>query len=147
MLSLLTSSTKMAKTLNLEVVTPQGIAYSDDVELVGLRAIEGQIGILPNHIPLMTQMLPGEMLVRKAGQDKFLAVGEGLVEVTGDSVAILTDMAIAAESIDEARAEEARKRAETRLHEKISAAELSSVNASLARTLAQLGVKRRHRGR
>jgi len=135
----------MAKTLNLQVVTPEGIAYSDDVELVGLRAIEGQIGILPNHISLMTQMLPGEMMVRKAGQDKFLAVGEGLVEVTGDRVAILTDMAIAAESIDEAKAEEARQQAERRRHEKISAGELASVNASLARSIAQLRVKRRRR--
>jgi len=133
----------MAKTLNLQIVTPEGIAFSDDVELVGLRAAEGQIGIMPQHVHLMTQMLPGEMLVRKEGKDKFLAVGEGLVEVTGDRVAILTDMAIAVESIDEAKAEEARKRAEARLHEKISAAELASVNAALARTLAQLRVKRR----
>jgi F-type H+-transporting ATPase subunit epsilon len=103
----------MAKTLNLQIVTPQRIAYSDDVEMVGLTAIEGQIGILPNHIALMTQMLPGEMMVRKAGQDKFLAVGEGLVEVTRDRVAILTDMAMAAESIDEAKAEEARQQAES----------------------------------
>ena len=133
----------MAKTLNLQIVTPEGIAFSDDVELVGLRAAEGQIGIMPQHIRLMTQMLPGEMLVRKDGQDKFMAVGEGLVEVTGDRVAILTDMAIAVENIDEVKVEEARQRAETRLHEKISAAELASVNASLARTVAQLRVKRR----
>jgi F-type H+-transporting ATPase subunit epsilon len=133
----------MPKTLNLQIVTPEGVAYSEDVELVGLRAVEGQLGILPNHIRLMTQMLPGEMLVRKEGQDKFLAVGEGLVEVTSDRVAILTDMAIAAENIDEAKAEEARQRAEARLHEKISAAEVASVNAALARSLAQLRVKRR----
>jgi len=134
----------MAKTLNLQIVTPEGTVYSEDVEMVGLRAAEGQIGILPQHIRLMTQMLPGEMMVRKEGQDKFLAVGEGLVEVTGDRVAILTDMAIAAESIDEAKAEEARRQAEARLREKqISAGELASVNAALARSLAQLRVKRR----
>jgi len=135
----------MAKTLNLQIVTPEGIAYSDEVEMVGLRSVEGQIGILPNHIRLMTQMLPGEMTLRKDGQVKFLAVGEGLVEVTRDRVAILTDMAVAAETIDEAKAEEARRRAEARLQEKISAEELASVNASLARSLAQLHVKRRHR--
>jgi F-type H+-transporting ATPase subunit epsilon len=134
----------MAKTLNLQIVTPEGTVYSEDVEMVGLRAAEGQIGILPQHIRLMTQMLPGEMMVRKEGQVKFLAVGEGLVEVTGDRVAILTDMAIAVESIDEAKAEEARQRAEARLHEKISAAEVASVNAALARSLTQLRVKRRH---
>ena len=134
----------MAKTLNLQIVTPEGTVYSEDVEMVGLRAAEGQIGILPQHVRLMTQMLPGEMMVRKEGQDKFLAVGEGLVEVTGDRVAILTDMAVAGESIDEAKAEEARQRAEARLREKqISAGELASVNAALARSLAQLRVKRR----
>jgi ATP synthase, F1 epsilon subunit (delta in mitochondria) len=134
----------MAKTLNLQIVTPEGTVYSEDVEMVGLRSTEGQIGILPNHIRLMTQMVPGEMIVRKDGQTKVLAVGEGLVEVSHDRVAILTDMAVAAENIDEANAEEARRRAEARLHEKISAAELASVNAALARSLAQLRVKRRH---
>ncbi len=135
----------MAKNLNLQIVTPEGIAYSDNVEMVGLRSVEGQIGILPNHIRLMTQMVPGEMTLRKDGQVKFLAVGQGLVEVTRDRVAILTDMAVAAETIDEAKAEEARRRAEARLLEKISAEELASVNASLARSLAQLHVKRRRR--
>jgi F-type H+-transporting ATPase subunit epsilon len=134
----------MAKTLNLQIVTPEGTVYSEDVEMVGLRSTEGQIGILPNHIRLMTQMVPGEMIVRKDGQTKVLAVGEGLVEVSHDRVAILTDMAVAAETIDEAEAEEARRRAEARLHEKISAAELASVNAVLARSLAQLRVKRHH---
>jgi F-type H+-transporting ATPase subunit epsilon len=136
----------MAKTLNLQIVTPEGIVYSEDVEMVGLRAVEGQIGILPNHVRLMTQMLPGEMMVRKGGRDQFLAVGEGLVEVTGERVAIATDMAVAVEGIDEARAEEARQRAQARLREKISAEEVASVNASLARSLAQLHVKRRRRG-
>ena len=86
----------------------------------------------------MTQLVPGEIIVRRGGHDSFLAVGEGLVEVTGKRVAILTDMAIAADKI-----EEARQRAEARLREKISAEEIASVNASLARSLAQLHVKRR----
>ena len=133
----------MAKTLKLQIVTPEGVVYSDDVEMVGLRAVEGQIGIFPQHIWLMTQMAPGEMIVRKDGRDDFLAVGEGLVEVTGDSVSILTDMAVSVENIDESKAEEARQRAQARLHEKISAAEIASVNAALARSLAQLSVKRR----
>jgi F-type H+-transporting ATPase subunit epsilon len=135
----------MANTLKLEIVTPEGRVYSEDVEMVGLRSVDGQIGILPHHLRLMTQMLPGEMMVRKAGRDQFLAVGEGMVEVTGTSVAIATDMAIAAETIDEAKAEEARRRAEARLREKISDEEVASVNASLVRSLAQLHVKRRRR--
>ena len=83
--------------------------------------------------------------MRRGGHDEFLAVGEGLVEVTGKRVAILTDMAIAADKIDEAKIEEARQRAEARLREKISAEEVASVNASLARSLAQLHVKRRRK--
>jgi F-type H+-transporting ATPase subunit epsilon len=133
----------VAKTLKLEIVTPEGAVYSEDVDMVGLRGIDGQIGILPHHEWLMTQMVPGEMMVRKDGRDQFLAVGEGLVEVTGDRVAVLTDMAIEAEKIDEAKAEEARQRAAARLSEKISAEEVASTNASLARSLAQLHVKRR----
>jgi F-type H+-transporting ATPase subunit epsilon len=89
-------------------------------------------------------LLPDELIVRKNGQVRFLAVGEGLVEVTGDRLAIVTDMAVATENIDEAKAEEARQRAAARLREKISSAEVASVNASLARSLAQLRVKRRH---
>ena len=133
-------------TLRLEIVTPDAVAYSDDVDMVTLPAVEGQIGILPQHVPLMTQMVPGEMIVRKSGQDHFLAVGEGFVEITGDRVAILTDMAVAAESIDEARAEEARQRAQARLCERMSAEEVATVNAALARSLAQIRVKRRQRG-
>jgi F-type H+-transporting ATPase subunit epsilon len=135
----------MSSTLKLEIVTPDATVYSEDVDMVTLPGVEGQMGILPLHVPLMTQMVPGEIIVRKDGRDRFLAVGEGLVEVTGDHVAILTDMAVAAENIDEAKAEEARQRAEARLREKISSEEVASVNAALTRSLAQLRVKRRHR--
>ena len=134
----------MANTLKLEIVTPDGIVYSQDVDMVTLPGIDGQLGILPHHLRLMTQLVPGEMIVRQNGQVRFLAVGEGLVDVTGDRVSIVTDMAIATENIDEARAEEARRRAAARLREKISSAEVASVNAALARSLAQLRVKRRH---
>jgi F-type H+-transporting ATPase subunit epsilon len=85
------------------------------------------------------------MIVRKDGRDEFLAVGEGLVEITGDHVAVVTDMAIAVDKIDEARVEEARRRAEARLRDKISDEEVATVNAALARSLAQLRVKTRHR--
>ena len=135
----------MDKTLKLQIITPEGLAYSEDVETIGLRTVDGQIAVLPHHIRLMTHMLPGEMMVRRNGHQQFLAVGEGLVEVTGESVAILTDMAIEAEKIDEAKAEEARQRAAARLQEKISDEEVASVNASLVRSLVQLRVKRRRR--
>jgi F-type H+-transporting ATPase subunit epsilon len=93
----------------------------------------------------MTQMTPGEMIVHKDGHDVFLATGEGLIEVTAKRVSVLTDLAIQADRIDEAKAEEARRRAEARLREKLSDEEVASINASLARSLAQLHVKRRRR--
>jgi F-type H+-transporting ATPase subunit epsilon len=135
----------MAATLKLEIVTPQDIVFSEDVEMVTLPAVEGQIGVYPQHVHLITQIVPGEIIVNKAGQDRFLAVGEGLVEITADRVAIVTDMALPADKIDEAKVEEARARAAARLQEKISDEEVASVNASLARSLAQLQVKRRRR--
>lgn len=114
--------------------------------MVTLPGIEGELGIYPLHVPLMTQIVAGEVTVRKDGKDFFLAVGEGFVEVTGDHVAILTDMAIKADDIDEAKAEEARKRAESRLNEKLTGEEEAMVSAALAHSLAQLHVKRRRRG-
>ena len=136
----------MALTLKLEIVTPDAIVYSEDVHMVTLPAIEGQIGVYPQHIPLMTQIVPGEIIVQKDGQESFLAVGEGVVEVTANRVAIVTDMAIPADHIDEAKVEEARQRAVARLQDKISDEEVATINASLARSLAQLKVKRRHHG-
>jgi F-type H+-transporting ATPase subunit epsilon len=103
--------------LKLEIVTPEAKVYSEDVDMVTLPGVEGEMGIFPMHIPLMTQIAAGEIVARKGGQDFFLAVGEGFVEVTGDRVAILTDMAIQADDIDETRAEEARKRAEAKVLE------------------------------
>src|SRR5687768_12544677 len=119
-------------TLKLEIVTPEAKTYSEDVDMVTLPGVEGEMGIFPMHVPLMTQIVPGEISVRKGGQDFFLAVGEGFVEITGESVSILTDMAVKAGDIDEAKAEEARKRAEARLQEKLSDEESASVQAALA---------------
>jgi F-type H+-transporting ATPase subunit epsilon len=135
----------MDNTLRLEIVTPDATVYSEDVDMVTLPGVEGQMGILPRHVPLMTHMVAGEMIVRKNGQDRCLVVGEGFVEITGDHVAILTDLAIAAENIDEAKAEEARQLAAARLRETMSSEEVASVNAALARSLGQLRVKRRQR--
>ena len=132
-------------TLKLEIVTPEAKVYSEDVDMVTLPGVEGEMGIFPMHVPLMTQLVSGEVSVRKGGQDFFLAVGDGFVEVTGERVSILTDMAIKAESIDEAKAEEARKRAEARLAEKIDEEDVATTKAALDHALAQLKVKRRGR--
>jgi F-type H+-transporting ATPase subunit epsilon len=137
----------MAETLRLEIVTPQMTAFSEDVEMVTLPGAEGQFGVYPNHVRLMTYIVPGEIVVQKGGAERLLAVGEGLVEVTATRVSVVTDMAVAAEHIDEAKVEEARARAAARLREKISDEEVASVNASLARSLAQLHVKKRRAGR
>ncbi len=133
----------MAATLKLEIVTPEARAFSEDVEMVTLPGVEGEMGIYPDHVPLLTQIVPGEVIIRKDGKDQFLAVGEGFVEITGDRVAILTDMAMAAENIDEVKAEEARKRAEARLAEHLDEEQTALVNAALTHSLAQLKVKRR----
>jgi len=135
----------MANTLRLEIVTPEAKTYSDNVEMVTLPGIEGEMGVYPQHVPLMTQLVPGEVIVRKDGQDVFLAVGEGFVEITAERVAILTDMAIRSENIDEAKAEEARRQAQARLAEKLDEAETVLVSATLAQSVAQLHVKRRHK--
>jgi F-type H+-transporting ATPase subunit epsilon len=134
----------MANTLKLEIVTPEATVYSEDVDMVTLPGVEGEMGIFPMHVPLMTQLVSGALAVRKGGQDFFLAVGDGFVEITSERVSILTDMAIKAENIDEAKAEEARKRAEARLAERLDDEEVATVKATLDHSLAQLKVKRRH---
>jgi F-type H+-transporting ATPase subunit epsilon len=135
----------MAATLKLEIVTPDAKVFSEDVDMVTLPGVEGEMGIYPHHVPLMTQIMPGEIIARKNGQDFFLAIGEGFVEITGDHVAILADMAIRAENIDEAKAEEARRRAESRLAENLGDEESAMVHAALTHSLTQLKVKRRQR--
>ncbi len=134
----------MANTLKLEIVTPEGKIFSEDVEMVTLPGVEGEMGIYPMHVPLMTQIAAGEVIARKGGQDSSLAVSEGFAEITGDHVAILADLAIRAENIDEMKAEEARRRAEARLAEHLDAEQVALVEASMAYSLAQLKVKRRH---
>jgi F-type H+-transporting ATPase subunit epsilon len=135
----------MANTLKLEIVTPEAKIYSEDVEMVTLPASEGEMGVYPMHVPLMTQIVSGELIARKNGQDQFLAVGDGFVEITGERVAVMTDMAIKAADIDEAKAEEAKRRAEARLSEKLEGEEAAAVQAALAHSLTQLNVKRRRR--
>lgn len=135
----------MANTIKLEIVTPEAKTFSDDVDMVTLTGGDGEMGILPQHMPLMTQLVAGEITALKGNQQIFLAVGDGFVQVTGDRVSVLTDMAILAENIDEAAAEEARQRAEARLAQKISDEDAAMVQATLSQALTQLKVKSRHR--
>lgn len=134
-----------AYSLKLEIVTPEAKIFSDNVEMVTLTGIDGQMGILPEHMPLMTQLASGEIIVRQNGQNVFLAVGEGFVQVTREKVSILTDMAIKANDIDEAKAEEARQKAEARLAQKLSDEDAATVQAALIHATTQLKVKRLHK--
>ena len=131
----------MAATIKLEIVTPEAKIFSDDVDMVTLTGTEGEMGILPQHMPLMTQLVAGEIIAQKGKDTIFLAVGDGFVQVTGDRVAILTDMAIEADDIDEAKAEEARQLAEARLAQKITDEEAAHIQAALAHATTQLKVK------
>ncbi len=131
--------------LKLEIITPEAVTYSDNVDMVTLPGIEGEMGIYPNHVPLLTQLVPGEIAVRRGGEEILLAVGAGFAEITAERVAILTDMAIRADNIDEAKVEEARRRAEERLRETVSTDEEAVLKAAMSNSLAQLKVKRHKR--
>jgi F-type H+-transporting ATPase subunit epsilon len=135
----------MAATIKLEIVTPEAKIFSDDVDMVTLTGTEGEMGILPQHMPLMTQLVAGEIIAQKGKDTIFLAVGDGFVQVTGDRVAILTDMAMKADDIDEAKAEEARQLAEARLSQKITDEEAAHIRAALAHSMTQITVKHRRR--
>lgn len=130
-------------TLRLEIVTPETTAYSENVEMVTLPGSEGDLGIFPKHVPLLTVLKPGELRVVKDGKVSSLAVGEGFIEITAERVSVLTDMALGSEQIDERAAEEAVARAQAAMREDHSKEDVAALKASLSKALAQLHVKRR----
>jgi F-type H+-transporting ATPase subunit epsilon len=133
----------MAK-LQLEIVTPESKTFSEEVDMVVLPGVEGELGILPLHVPLMTRLLPGEIRITQGQKQVELVVGNGFVEVMPDKVSILTDMAMSDSEIDEQAAEEAIKRAQAALQNKsLDAEEVAEIESALARSLAQLKFKRR----
>jgi F-type H+-transporting ATPase subunit epsilon len=133
------------KTLRLEIVTPEETAYSDDAEMVVLPGMDGELGVYPNHVPVLTTLKPGELRVFKGGREISLAVGEGFAEITGDSISVLTDMALQSTAIDEQAAEEAVARAKAAMKGDLGKEEVAAVQASLQKAVAQLHVKRRQR--
>ena len=135
----------MANTLRLEIVTPLEKAYSDDVAMVVIPGVEGEMGIYPMHIPVMTEIKPGELRILKDGQESDFAVGEGFVEITQTRVTVLTDMAIAESAIDERAVEKAIERAQAALRhaEAMNAEEIATTEAALEKSLVQLHLKRR----
>jgi F-type H+-transporting ATPase subunit epsilon len=130
-------------TLKLEIVTPEHKIYSEDVDMVVLPGAEGELGVYPKHVPLLTTLKPGELRVIKDGRETCMAVGEGFVEIKADGVSVLTDMALEAEKIDMAAAEAAVERAKAAMKEDLGKEEVAAIQASLQKALAQLQVKRR----
>jgi F-type H+-transporting ATPase subunit epsilon len=135
----------MAGKLRLVVVTPEGKTFDDDVEQVVMPGVEGQLGILPGHVPLLTAIQPGELVLKAGSRGDELAVGGGFAEITGDRVTILTDMAVKPENIDEHAVERALESAKQALLEKKAGPEAAELMALIQRSTAQLELKRKRR--
>ena len=131
--------------IKLDIVTAERVVYSEDVDVVVAPGVEGQLGILPHHAPLMTTLQPGELVVRKGREEFFLAISGGFLEVRPDRIIILADAAERVEEIDVARAEEAKRRAEERLRERTPELDTTRTEASLRRALLRLEVVGRRR--
>jgi F-type H+-transporting ATPase subunit epsilon len=126
--------------LKFEIVTAERVVYSDDVDIVVAPGIQGQMGILPSHAPLLTTLQPGELVVRKDGEETAIFVSGGFLEIMQDRVTVLADTAERAEEIDIARAEEAKVRAEERVREYVPEMDLARVEAALRRSLMRLKI-------
>ena len=132
--------------LQLQIVTPEGRAFTDDVDQVVVPGVEGELGILPGHIPFVTIIKPGELKALQGGKTLALVVGDGFVEITGKHVVVLTDIALKAEEINENEVEEAIARAQQSLKEKHDNAEQQAIEATLRKSLVQLAFKRKRKG-
>ena len=136
----------MAK-LKFEIVTAERIVYSDEVDVVVPPGVEGQLGILPQHAPLMTMLQPGELMVRKDGEEESMFVSGGFLEVRANKVVILADTAERADEIDLSRVEEAKRRAEERLHQAADEVDLTRAQAAMLRSLMRLKVAEKRKKR
>ena len=134
-------------TLNLKVITPEKEVLNESVDSVYLPTDQGEIGILPHHASLMTKVIPGELRIKKSGKETLFATGEGFVQIQNNIVTLLTDLAVDEKDIDEKAAEDARKRAQSALENKLSSEEYAETLAVLEKSLAQLRIKRRHKVR
>ena len=134
-------------TMRLDITTAEGEVLSDDVELLVAPGMDGELGILPHHAPLMTMLQPGEIVIRREGQDTHLVVTGGFLEVMGNRVTILADACEQSDVIDEQRAQEAMRRAQERLASRPAAMDLERATAALRRAETRLLVARRRSGR
>jgi len=134
--------------ITLEIVTPERVVYSDEIDQVSLPTPQGEITILPHHIPLISALSAGELIVRKGDIDVPMAISSGFVEVRPDKVVVLADTAERAEEIDVTRAEEARKKAERLLTTKrADQKEFAAVMVNIEKELARMRVAEKHRSR
>lgn len=130
---------------NLKIVTPESQIFDDSVNQVSLPTSEGKLTILPNHVSLMAKLVPGELKIKKDSKEIIMVAGHGFFQVLDNNMAIMSDLAQKEEDIDVKLVEEARKRAEAVLEQKLSDEEYAEALASLEKSLAQLKIKRRHR--
>ena len=134
--------------LRLEIVSPERRAYADDVDMVVVPGIDGQLGILPHHTRLITALGTGELKIKKGGTEESMLISGGFVEVRPDKVIVMADLAEHSDEIDEARAVEARKRAEAQLQETSDPVDIARVRAALQTALMRerIATRRRSRG-
>ncbi len=125
-------------TIRLEVVTPEKMVFSDDVDVVLAWGVEGQLGILPHHAPLMTMLQPGDFVFRKGNKEEYLTISGGFLEVRPDKVVVLADACERAEEIDLSRAEAAKQRAQEALKTAANVVDMAAAEAALRRSLARL---------
>lgn len=130
-------------TINLEIITAESEVFSDIVSVVVAPGVDGELGILPNHAPLLTTLEPGELKIIKEGEESFIAISGGFIEVLGDKVIVLADTAERSEEIDIERAEKALERANERVGEAQTDIDLERAVASLRRSHTRLKVANR----
>ena len=131
----------------LEITTAERQVYGEEVDMVIAPGVDGQLGILPRHAPLMTMLQPGELTIRKDGSDTYFAVSGGFMEVLGGRVIILADACERSEEINEERAQEAMRRAQERIASRPAEMQMERALASLRRAQARLDTVRRRRPR
>jgi len=131
--------------IRFELVTAERVVFQDDVDVVVVPGVEGELGVLPRHAPLLTVIQPGEVRLRKKGVEFSLVVTGGFLEVRPDKVTVLADAAERAEEIDAARAEAAMKRAEERMKGKLTPEDMHLAESALRRAAVRLKVARRRR--
>ncbi len=133
--------------IKVDIVTAERVVYSEDVDIIIAPGSEGQLGILPHHSPLMTTLQPGELIMRKAGEEYSLAIAGGFMEVRPDRIIILADAAERADEIDITRAELAKQKAQENITHHEAGVDISQAEASLRRALARIKVAEKRRRR